>query len=419
MRCKCKVLSVSGTPASDGSIVPYDVMESYLNSQECKDALRDHKMIGSLSHRCRNIQANFPETSPALSKTVGKDDSLIIVSEKAPTPTHFIDKLYIEDGWLWCEIKILDETGMDDYAIQNIRRLKGMLSQGILPGVSAIIVGYWKSEQGTGDVLQKLVSLKGIDVTLNPSWKAAGITELLSVDKEEKEFSEKEENYTPEDFKFTGIKVKVFSDINSLGITAPKTSKINGQFTSLKAKEFSCTGVVSAMDENNSINTQTGETVQKEFTMATVKDRLREAKMSPRMYFRRVYISFKQAIRGLGGPGNLKEQDEKILKSLFTSDILFILNQVQGEVLKGKQLNTLLGCSSVSKVARIQAQQLQQPLRMAMMEVKRQGYLTKMRYQKLQEAYLGFIRGLMDDVFGSNPEPIPEENEETEDNNKK
>lgn len=85
-------------------------------------------MIGSLTHRSRSVQANFgPERSGTLSKTVGKDDSLIIVSEEAPSPTHYIEDLFIEDGWLWADIKVLEETGMDDIAIQNIRRLKGMM----------------------------------------------------------------------------------------------------------------------------------------------------------------------------------------------------------------------------------------------------------------------------------------------------
>jgi hypothetical protein len=110
----------------------------------------------------------------------------------------------------------------------------------------------------------------------------------------------------------------------------------------------------------------------------------------------------------------MKEEDVKVLKSMFTSDVLWILNQIQPEVLKGKQINTLLGCSSISKSARQAAQQLQQPLRMAGIEVKKQGFLTKMRYAKLQNSYLEFIRSLQESVFGPNPEPIQEEPEDND-----
>ena len=37
MRCKCKILSLS-EPASDGSMVSKEVIETYLNSEECKEA---------------------------------------------------------------------------------------------------------------------------------------------------------------------------------------------------------------------------------------------------------------------------------------------------------------------------------------------------------------------------------------------
>lgn len=408
MRCKCKILSLS-EPASDGSMVSREVIEAYLNSDECKEALRLHKMLGTLTHRSRSVVSNFPESGAQLSKVIGSDDSALVVSEKAPAPTHYVEKLYIEDGWLWGVIKLLEEEGMDDIAIQNIRRLSGLLKQSIMPGVSAVIVGYWKGVSGS-DHLEKLVNLKGIDVTLNPSWKKAGIMEIMDgVEEDEKQFSEKV--YVPEDFKYSGMKVKTFSDVSSLGISAPKSSKINGQFTSLKAKEFSCDGATTIFDgEFSALEEET----QKNFTLAAVKDRLREAKYSPRVYFRRVYLNYRQAVKSLGGVGNLKEEDEKILRALFTSDVLYILNLITPQVVEGKQINTLLGCASVSKTARVEAQKLQLPLRMAMLESKRQGFVSKMRYQKLQEAYLGFIKGLMEDVFGSN-EPIPEDTEDAED----
>lgn len=404
MRCKCKILSLS-EPASDGSMVSKEVIETYLNSEECKEALRLHKMLGTLTHRSRSVASNFPESGAQLSKVIGSDDSALVVSEKAPSPTHYVESLYVEDGWLWGVIKVLEEDGMDDIAIQNIRRLSGLLKQSIMPGVSAVIVGYWKGVSGS-DHLEKLVNLKGIDVTLNPSWKKAGIMEIMDGEttEDEKQFSEV--SYTPEDFKYTGMKVKAFSDINSLGISAPKSSKINGQFTNLKAKEFSCDGATT-MFEEVVVSTSSQEGEQKNFTMAAVKDRLREAKFSPRVYFRRIYLNYRQAVKSLGGVGKLNPEDEKILKALFTSDVLYILNLITPEVIKGKQINTLLGCSAVSKTARVEAQKLQIPLRMAMLESKRQGFVSKVRYQKLQDAYLSFIKGLMEDVFGTT-EPLPE-----------
>lgn len=401
MRCKCKVLSVNGVPASDGSIVPFDIMNDYIKSQECQDALRDHKMIGSLSHRCRSIASSFPDAAnSALTKTVGKDDSLIIVSEQAPTPTHYIDSLYIEDGWLWCEIKILEETGMDDLAIQNIRRLKGMLSQGILPGISAVIVGYWKGNgDGKCDVLQKCVALKGIDITLNPSWKAAGVTEILSYNEgTEKEFSEHEDDY-----KFDGVKVKTFSDLGSLGITAPKTSKINGQFTKLAAKIFSSDGVVEEIAD------KVVEVEQKEFSAMTVNERVKFAKLSPRERFRRLILDYRQALKTQGGIDKVSPETLKVMKSLFTSDVLNIMNVVTPLVLEGKNLVTVLGAGSLGVQVRKACQAMMIPYKLALQEMKKQGFVSKMRMQKIQAAYTDFIAALCDYVFGTAPLGIDEE----------
>ena len=405
MRCKCKVLSVNGIPASDGSIVPLEVMNSYINSQECKDALRDHKMIGSLTHRSRSIQSNFsPETSGNLSKTVGKDDSLIIVSDKAPAPTHYIDALYIEEGWLWAEIKILEETGMDDIAIQNIRRLKGMISQGILPGVSAVIVGYWNNNSGTGsDVLSKMVNLKGIDITLNPSWKAAGITEVLEDDKN---FSEIED-YNPKDYKFSGIKVKTFSNVAELGIDCPKTSKIDGQFTKLLAKVFSSDGSVSEISDCNSS--------QKTFSAMSVNERVKFAKFTPRERFRRMIIDYRQALKSHGGIQKIDSETLKVMKSLFASDVLNIMGVVTPQVLQGKNVVTLLNAGAMGPEVRKACQALQMPYRMALQENKKIGYISKMRYQKIQESYTEFISALQNYVFGTAPLEIDEEINEEED----
>lgn len=409
MRCKCKILSVNGVPASDGSIVPLNVMEEYLKSEDCQEALKMHKMVGSLTHRCRSIQANFPESASTLQKTVGKDDSLIIVGEKAPAPTHYIEDLFIEDGWLWGIIKILDEAGMDDYAIQNIRRLKGMLKQGILPGVSAVIVGYWDSNSGSGnDILKKFVACKGIDCTLNPSWKKATITEVFDDKEDVREFSEKEiTNLNIEDYKFDGVKVKAFSNINSLDINVPKSSKIDGHFTKLIAKVFSSNGVVSEIPDKE-------ECVMKEKTYSamTVNERVKMAKLSPRERFRRLILDYRQAVRSQGGVDKIDEETLKTMKSLFASDVLSIMSVVTPLVLEGKNLLTLLNAGALGVEVRKACQAMFLPYRQALQEVGKTGAISKTRYTKITEAYTEFIKALQNYVFG--PNVVEEVNEEEE-----
>lgn len=335
-----------------------------------------------------------------------KDDLGLVVAENSPTFTHFVKEFFIDtykgQKWLCAELHILDEDGFDDIAKQNIRRLKGLVRAGVFVPVSAVILAYWASEPGSHqDIARKIKTIKSVDFTINPSFSnTARIYEVTddegNILNKEKQFSVTEDNLEE------GVYVKTFSDLSGFDLTnTPKTSKVNGQFTTLKIKEFSCIGEVTVVDDEVISE-------QKEFTAAGVKDRLRDFKLgSPRMTFRRLCISYKQVVRQLGK--DPKPEDIKILKSMFTNDILLLLNQITPEILKGKQINTLLGCSSVSKTARTSAQKLQLDLRYALREMSKQGFVSKMRFQKLQDSYMTFTKSLVEDIFGNPDEIIPGE----------
>lgn len=397
MICKCKLFSVSGIPASDGSIIPREALETYLMSDDYRNAIQSRKMLGSLTHRARDL-ANAPASAGSkLTKTVGKDDMMLMVGVSAPT--HYVTDITCEnDGWAYAVIRILEETGMDDESKQYIRRLKGLLSQGIHPGVSAVVVAYWDSTATGTDVCRKIQSIKSLDITLNPSWKDAQVTEVIYEDGDEVQI-----NYSAKDFQFEGVKTKTFSDVDSLGCgDLVKSSKIDGSITKLKIKEFSSNGSVFELeDASTTLASQTAEVpVEKTFSAANLKERLRFAKMSPRMRFRRLILDYRQLIKQSGGAEKMDEITLKVLKSLFVSDILDIMKNITPDVLKGKQINTLIGASNLGKGVRIASQKLQMPLRFAMQESAKQGYVSRMRYEKIQAAYLEFINSLIEDVFG-------------------
>lgn len=404
MRFKARLFSTQ-EPAADSSMISAKVAQEYFASEKFKQALKDRKLFGTLTHMARNLQA-CKNYTPALQKTIGKDDNLLL---DIPM-THILTNAWLEDdGWAYGEFEVLDKSNLDDEAVQKIKRLEGLLKNGCHIGISCVIVGYWNSENGH-DYLKKMVELKGADLTLNPSWKNAGIISIEDDQKEEKTFSEldKEFVYSPEDYKDTTIKVKQFS---VSGLDIPKSSKIDGLYTQLKVKEFSFNSdLINIVDKEDNIEKQAE---QKEFTQVSVKDRLRECKMSPRMYFRRMIISYKQVVKSLGGPDKIKEEDAKILKSLLTSDVLYILGQISSEVInKNKQINTLLGCSSISKNLRVASASMQQVYRMAGREAQKMGFVSKMRYQKLQAAWNEFVKAVIDEVFGENHANIPSETEQ-------
>lgn len=239
----------------------------------------------------------------------------------------------------------------------------------------------------------KLIFIK----TLNPSWKNAGITkiDLENESSEEKTFSELDIEYDPEAYKDTRIKVKQFSDLNSIGCgDMVKSSKIDGRFTALKAKNFSFNSEVVLVNE------QPIEEQQKEFSVTTVKERTRVGRMSARQQFRYLIIDYKNAVRQSGGVEKIDPDTLKVMKSLFTSDLLNIMKTITPDIMAGKNPGTLLGASSLGKNVRVSVQQLFLPFRMGLQEVTKTGAISKNRYQKLQQAYVDFTNAMIEEVFG-------------------
>lgn len=409
MQFKVKLLSFN-EPASDSSRVSREIVEQFMATETYKNAIASHSMLGTMSHYPRNAGTGTKNLNPAISKTVGKDDLMIIVGEAAPT--HYITGLECgSDGWLYAYAKLLDEKNFDTQAAENIKRLKGLLSSGCLIGCSAVILGYWDSTTN-GDILKKMVNLKGFDLTLNPSWKKAQVVSveddegnlIADVEDQVRTFSDNS------DVKYEGMKVKTFSDLSQFGVKdIAKSSKIDGKYTVLKAKEFSANSSAEFIGElDEKVETE------KTFSAATVRERLRFAKFSPRMRFRRLFLDYKQLVKQMGGQEKMDPDELRILKSMFTSDCLDIFKQITNDVTNGKQINVLIGGSSLGKQVRVAAQKLQIPYKMAMLEINKKGYLSPMRMKKLQEAYTEFTQSMVDEVFGASPMP---DTAEIDDNN--
>ena len=407
-------------PAADGSIIGETVVRNYLQSKEYQLSVDGKLTLGYLTHRGRNLEC-LPGNvnNPKLKTCIGKDDSGLIVAEGVPTYTHYVKEFFIdnvegEGPWLCAKVVIFNEKEFDGLAAENIKRLKALIRAGVRLTCSLVVLAFWDGNSSGIDVCKSIKAIKSLDWTVNPSFgPLARITEVIDDEDLQKEFSDIESDTTfiKSQPKEGEIKVKVFSNLSEFGSDLPKSSKIDGIFTKLKAKQFSAVCSVEEI-KINSIEENSIEE-EKDFSIVDIKERLREAKLSPRMRFRKLYINYKQVIRQFGGIDKIDENTLKILKSLFTTDVLNIIKEITPLVLQGKQINALIGASSLGKGPRQAAQTLQIPFRMAMKEAQKMGYLTKMRYEKLQNAYMDFVNSLIDDVFGN---PTIPEMEEGDDN---
>jgi fumarylacetoacetate (FAA) hydrolase family protein len=127
-------------------------------------------------------------------------------------------------------------------------------------------------------------------------------------------------------------------------------------------------------------------------------------------------LEYKQLVKQAGGADKIDPETLKIMKSLFLSDINQIFSGLTTEILAGKQINTLIGASSLGKGVRQAAQKLQLPYRMAFQEMQKTGKLTPMRFQKIKDAYTEFALSMVEEVFGNSqiPEGLEKELENEE-----
>lgn len=172
MRVKVRCCSLT-KQAADGSLIPESCVRQYLASDDYKLAVESKSMMGYLTHRGRSLELASPEVGGAgLRKVVGKDDSGLIVNKDLPPFTHYVEEFFIEsdpsdgDLWLTAWVKIFDEEGFDDYTIQNIRRLKALIREGVALTSSLVVLSYWQQNNNGIDVAERIKSIKSLDWTV-------------------------------------------------------------------------------------------------------------------------------------------------------------------------------------------------------------------------------------------------------------
>lgn len=437
VRVRCCSLTKN---AADGSLIGETVVRNYLESKEYKLSIDGKLTMGYLTHRGRSMDT-MPSTignTATLKKVVGRDDAGLCVADGVPTFTHYVKEFYIENvpgegPWLCALVHILDEDGFDDIAAANIKRLKALIRSGIKLTCSLVVVAYWDSQSSGVDICRQIKNIKSLDWTVNPSFgPLARITEVYDDKPEDSNYSgddeydylvrefseiEKDEVFTKSQPKNGELKVKEFSDLNQFGLgDAAKTSKVNGVFTKLKVKEFSSVGVIEILPEEVDVKPVSSGAREKTFSVTSVKERVKEAKLSPRERFRRLILDYKQVVRASGGVGKIDDATLKVMKSLFASDVLGIMQVVTPMVLEGKNLVTLLNAGALGVEVRKASQAMFIPYKQALTEAEKQGYVSKNRYQAIQTAYTTFIKALQNFVFGTAGEvttDIKEEEEES------
>jgi len=159
--------------ATDGSFIPENILDEYLQSDDYKELVKFKDRVGGETHKDRRVRED-------LKTLIGADDELLL-NDNAIWFITGIKKG--TNGYAEASVEFFDEDKMDDHTAAKIRKIKGMLSAGVRPPISSVIKAYWD----TKNVCQKLNKIKGVDITLNPGFEGTRIKEIIE---EEKTYSQ-------------------------------------------------------------------------------------------------------------------------------------------------------------------------------------------------------------------------------------
>ena len=100
---------------------------------------------------------------------------MLLISENC---THYISKIFFQDNdpFVWGILRIFDPDKFEGNQRANIVNLRGLLGSGCKPPVSVIIHGLWS----ISNVCEKIVGVKGCDVTINLAFAGAGVVKCMS-----------------------------------------------------------------------------------------------------------------------------------------------------------------------------------------------------------------------------------------------
>lgn len=156
------------SPATDGSRIPRDKVEDYLNSEEYKNAIESGSMLCTVSHRDRVIQAS--PNGDLIKGVVGRDDQILLNNSAVGKITRIFLPDDPSDEWVYGEIQLFNEDVMDSKSAEKIRQIKGLIRNGVKLTSSSVIVAYWNENE----VCERLIGIKGNDFTLNPAFNMQG-----------------------------------------------------------------------------------------------------------------------------------------------------------------------------------------------------------------------------------------------------
>lgn len=181
-------------PAADGSVIPRQQTEQYLNSDDYRTIISDRLALCGFTHKDRVLDSKYKNV-------VGPDDQVLINNNSI----GYIEKIFLReagDKYCYAFIRVFDPDKFSGLLRDNIVNFHGLMEEGVKLPSSVVIQAMW-SPSGRAE---RIIRIKGMDFTMNPSFKGSGTIKMMSVKNVEDESDTKRFSYkgdVPEGFQVT------------------------------------------------------------------------------------------------------------------------------------------------------------------------------------------------------------------------
>jgi len=155
-------------PAADGSIIPRQQTSNYLSSDEYRRMTEEHLALCGITHKDRVLE-------PALKNVVGPDDQVLIHGNHI----GYIDQIFIRDSndkYCYAYIQVFDPDQFSGEVRDRITNFIGLMKAGTKLPCSVVIQAMWSPSNRA----ERIIRIKGMDFTLNPSFKGSGTVKVMS-----------------------------------------------------------------------------------------------------------------------------------------------------------------------------------------------------------------------------------------------
>lgn len=155
-------------PAADGSIIPRQQTSNYLSSDEYRRMTEEHLALCGITHKDRVLDS-------CLKNVVGPDDQVLIHGNHI----GYIDQIFLRDSndkYCYAYIQVFDPDQFAGEVRDRISNFIGLMKAGTKLPCSVVIQAMWSPSNRA----ERIIRIKGMDFTLNPSFKGSGTVKVMS-----------------------------------------------------------------------------------------------------------------------------------------------------------------------------------------------------------------------------------------------